>query len=237
MKFKTTLLVALISLVNGLSAQVTTGTISGYVFKTDSITVIPFAKVWIETESGKRTAKADVDGKYKIDALKPGVYNLTATATNYDTITVAAITVNPDGITTVNMPVPEDSKILGILTIVYNPVSITKDIPRILIPLEDIENSPFNRDPLGLLAGGASDVQKVEGSNEIIIRGSRPGDAIFYIDGVKSDNMGSIPGAAIQGLEAYTGGIPAKYGDTTGGVVVLETKSYFDLYYSWKARQ
>jgi hypothetical protein len=27
----------------------------------------------------------------------------------------------------------------------------------------------------------------------------------------------------------YTGGIPAKYGDTMGGVVVLETKGYFDL--------
>ena len=48
--------------------------------------------------------------------------------------------------------------------------------------------------------------------------------------------MGSIPGVAVQGLEAYTGGIPAKYGDTTGGVVVLETKGYCDLYYAWKAR-
>jgi hypothetical protein len=28
----------------------------------------------------------------------------------------------------------------------------------------------------------------------------------------------------------YAGGIPAKYGDAMGGVIVLETKSYFDLY-------
>jgi hypothetical protein len=27
----------------------------------------------------------------------------------------------------------------------------------------------------------------------------------------------------------YSGAIPAKYGDTTGGVVVMETLSYFDL--------
>ena len=54
---------------------------------------------------------------------------------------------------------------------------------------------------------------------------------------MKADNISSIPGAALRGLEAYTGGIPAKYGDTTGGVVVLETKGYFDLYYAWKARQ
>lgn len=237
MKLKMSLMIAMIGLINGLSAQVTTGTISGYVYESDSATIIPFAKLWVETESGKRYTKADLDGKYKIDALKPGVYNLTATAMNFDTLTIAEIRVNPDGITTVNMPVPVDSKVLGPVIIVYTPPMINKDTPRLLIDVEDIENSPYVRDPKGLLVGTSSEVNQVEGTSDIIIRGSRPGDAIFYIDGVKANDMTSVPGVAIQGLEAYTGGIPAKYGDTTGGVVVLETKSYFDLYYAWKARQ
>ena len=237
MKLKMSLMIAMIGLINGLSAQVTTGTISGYVFESDSATIIPFAKLWVETESGKRYTKADLDGKYKIDALKPGVYNLTATAMNFDTLTIAEIRVNPDGITTVNMPVPVDSKVLGPVIIVYTPPMINKDTPRLLIDVQYIENSPYVRDPKGLLVGTSSEVNQVEGTSDIIIRGSRPGDAIFYIDGVKANDMTSVPGVAIQGLEAYTGGIPAKYGDTTGGVVVLETKSYFDLYYAWKARQ
>ena len=237
MKLKMSLMIAMIGLINGLSAQVTTGTISGYVFESDSATIIHFAKLWVETESGKRYTKADLDGKYKIDALKPGVYNLTATAMNFDTLTIAEIRVNPDGITTVNMPVPVDSKVLGPVIIVYTPPMINKDTPRLLIDVQDIENSPYVRDPKGLLVGTSSEVNQVEGTSDIIIRGSRPGDAIFYIDGVKANDMTSVPGVAIQGLEAYTGGIPAKYGDTTGGVVVLETKSYFDLYYAWKARQ
>lgn len=237
MKLKMSLMIAMIGLINGLSAQVTTGTISGYVYESDSATIIPFAKLWVETESGKRYTKADLDGKYKIDALKPGVYNLTATAMNFDTLTIAEIRVNPDGITTVNMPVPVDSKVLGPVIIVYTPPMINKDTPRLLIDVQDIENSPYVRDPKGLLVGTSSEVNQVEGTSDIIIRGSRPGDAIFYIDGVKANDMTSVPGVAIQGLEAYTGGIPAKYGDTTGGVVVLETKSYFDLYYAWKARQ
>ena len=237
MKLKMSLMIAMIGLINGLSAQVTTGTISGYVFESDSATIIPFAKLWVETESGKRYTKADLDGKYKIDALKPRVYNLTATAMNFDTLTIAEIRVNPDGITTVNMPVPVDSKVLGPVIIVYTPPMINKDTPRLLIDVQDIENSPYVRDPKGLLVGTSSEVNQVEGTSDIIIRGSRPGDAIFYIDGVKANDMTSVTGVAIQGLEAYTGGIPAKYGDTTGGVVVLETKSYFDLYYAWKARQ
>lgn len=230
-------MIAIIGLINGLSAQVTTGTISGYVFESDSVTIIPFAKLWVETESGKRYTKADLDGKYKIDALKPGVYNLSATAMNFDTLTIAEIRVNPDGITTVNMPVPVDSKVLGPVIIVYTPPMINKDTPRLLIDVQDIENSPYVRDPKALLVGTSSEVNQMEGTSDIIIRGSRPGDAIFYIDGVKANDMSAVPGVAIQGLEAYTGGIPAKYGDTTGGVVVLETKSYFDLYYAWKARQ
>jgi outer membrane receptor protein involved in Fe transport len=43
-----------------------------------------------------------------------------------------------------------------------------------------------------------------------------------------------VPGSSIGGVTVYTGGIPAKYGDTTGGVIILETKSYFDLYREWK---
>jgi hypothetical protein len=34
----------------------------------------------------------------------------------------------------------------------------------------------------------------------------------------------------------YSGGLPAKYGDTMGGVIVVETKSFFDMYYESLAR-
>jgi hypothetical protein len=38
-------------------------------------------------------------------------------------------------------------------------------------------------------------------------------------------------------MQLYTGGLPAKYGDTLGGVVVMESKSYFDLYRAWQSEQ
>lgn len=225
------------ALANGLTAQVGLGTISGYVYEAlDSGKVIPISRMWVETESGNRYSKSDLDGRFKFDALKPGVYNLYAAPSGFDTTVVAGVEVSPDGITTVDMFCTNDN-VMGVVYVDFNRVKIEKDIQRIRILTEDIEHSVFIRDPKGLLAGTSSDIQQVEGSNDVIIRGSRPGDAIYYIDGVKAVDMSSVPGASIQGLEAYTGGIPAKYGDTTGGVVVLETKSYFDLYYAWKARQ
>jgi hypothetical protein len=36
-------------------------------------------------------------------------------------------------------------------------------------------------------------------------------------------------------MMVYTGGLPAKYGDTMGGAVVVETKSYFELLRNYQA--
>jgi hypothetical protein len=235
MKTKLTLVLALISVSNFLFSQVGLGTISGYVYTADdSTTTIPLARIWVETESGNRFAQSDIDGSYKINGLKPGIYNLTVAHKEYDTIKIASIMVYSDGITNNNVYCSNDN-LLTAIVITHNRVKIETDIPRIQVLMEDIDHSLNIRDPKALLAGMSSEVKMVEGTSDVIIRGSRPGDAIFYIDGVKANDMSSIPGASVQGLEAYTGGIPAKYGDTTGGVVVLETKGYFDLYYQWKA--
>lgn len=235
MNLKRTILFAALGMANLISAQGGLGRISGYVYEEgEANKVIPITRLWIETESGRMNARADFDGSFDIDAIKPGVYNLYAAEMNHDTTVVAGVVVRPDGITTVDVHMTNDN-VLGVIVINFNAVKIEKDIPRITIQLEDIENSPFIRDPKALLAGMSSDIQQVEGTGAMIIRGSRPGDAIYYIDGVKATDMSSVPGVSIQGIEAYTGGIPAKYGDTTGGVVVLETKGYFDLYYAWKS--
>lgn len=235
MKTKLTLVLALISVSNFIFSQVGLGTISGYVYQAeDSSTVIPLARMWVETESGNRFAQSDIDGSYKINGLKPGIYNLTIAHKDFDTVRIGAILVYSDGITNTNVYSTNDN-VLGIVEIKYTAVKIEKDIPRIKVLMEDIDHSLNIRDPKALLTSMTSEVKMVEGTSDVIIRGSRPGDAIFYIDGVKANDMSSIPGASVQGLEAYTGGIPAKYGDTTGGVIVLETKGYFDLYYQWKA--
>ena len=214
-----------------LNAQVNLGTISGVVYEADdSTTTIPFVKVWVSTESGMRPTFTDDQGRYKIDALKPGIYNLNVKSIGYDSLLITQISVRPNAIVTVNGYCGNMMETI----VIRIPLIIPKEIPRIEIPIKDIEHSPYFRNPLGLLAATSSDIQFTEGSSEIIIRGSRPGDAIYYVDGVKTSDMSSVPGTSIGALEAYTGGIPAKYGDTTGGVIVLETKSYFDLYNAWK---
>jgi hypothetical protein len=237
MKNKITLFAAILFASITSTAQMGLGTISGYTFeKADSTKVVPLTKVWIETASGIQATKATIEGRYKLEGVKPGTYNLYTKGLGFDTMLVVGVKVDPDGITTVDV-FSTANNVLAAVPVIFNRVKIEKDIIKLKILTEDIENSVFMRNPLELLGGTSSEIQMTEGSNDIIIRGSRPGDAIYYIDGIKMTDMGTIPGVAIGGLEAYTGGIPAKYGDTTGGVVVLQTKGYFDLYYAWKARQ
>jgi outer membrane receptor protein involved in Fe transport len=68
-----------------------------------------------------------------------------------------------------------------------------------------------------------------------MVRGARPTSTQFITDGMKSrtGDIG-IPGIAVGSVKVYTSGIPAEYGDVTGGVIVVETKSYFDLIQQYK---
>lgn len=219
-----------------LHGQVTTGTVHGRT--TDFVTgvFVPRVKVWIESD-GKRTfAIADTLGRYKIDGVQPGVYNVYALASGYDTSMTLGVKVAPDALTGVDLKM--NGKSFGPVIVTWTPPLVDPNIPRIKIPTDYIAQSPQIRNPLALLAGYSSEIQLPEGGGgQVIIRGSRPGDAVYYIDGVKMTDMSSVPGVSIGGLEAYTGGIPAKYGDTTGGVIILETKSYFDLYNAWLVGQ
>jgi outer membrane cobalamin receptor len=98
---------------------------------------------------------------------------------------------------------------------------------------EDIAVNVHRTSLVDLLNSMTTDIQKTE-SGDLLIRGSRPGDVIYFVDGVKMNGLANVPGTSIGGVAVYTGGVPAKYGDTTGGVIIMETKSYFDLYRAWK---
>lgn len=234
MKFSNLLLIFGLVCNITVQAQNNLGTINGTIYDAaDSAMVLPFVKVWVITDAGMRAVQTNELGKYKIDALKPGSYNLHVKSPIYDSLTIVGITVSPNTITQVNGYCGNSLETV----VVYAPIIIPGDIPKVEILKGDLKHTQFLRDPSKLLASTCSDIQMDEGSSQLIIRGARPGDAVFYIDGVKSTSMRAVPGVAIGSLEAYTGGIPVNYGDTTGGIVVIETKSYFDLYRAWLYHQ
>ncbi|MGB1316150.1 MAG: carboxypeptidase regulatory-like domain-containing protein [Chitinophagales bacterium] len=79
-----------------------------------------------------------------------------------------------------------------------------------------------------LIALETSTVVDKEGN--VSFRGSRPGQGAYYVDGMRLDGSLDIPTAAIYSMKIHNGGIPAAFGNTTSAVVVIETKSYYNMF-------
>jgi hypothetical protein len=218
--------------ISGILNAQTGGTISGKVFKSDSSDVVPMAIVKVEIAGEVIGVKTDFSGRFKIDAVPPGVYTVKIETAMDGKREISGVTVSSDQISTVDVYLTNN---LGIVEVIYKAPKL--DINNVTkISMAELKHNPLIQDPKAMLVAKSSEISMNQ-NNQLIIRGSRPGDVVYYIDGVKQANMSSIPGIAIGGMTVYTGGIPAKYGDTTGGVVILETKGYFDLYYAWLAAQ
>lgn len=70
------------------------------------------------------------------------------------------------------------------------------------------------------------------GQSEVTIRGSKPADSAYYLDDIKVPfvyhavgNLSVLPASIIEDVEFSAGGFGAEFGDASGGVVVLRTKS------------
>ena len=64
--------------------------------------------------------------------------------------------------------------------------------------------------------------QRDEGDG-VNIRGSRGDATEYYIDGIKVRGSMGVPTSGIE-RTVITGGVPAKYGDATGGIISVTTK-------------
>lgn len=190
------------------------------------------ATVWVNSAGARILAKVDMNGRFKISAVPPGVYELNAVYMDDSLKQHVVAHVKADGIYNVGelyiydeVQKLETVEIRGALK---EPLIDFGDVGVRRISAEDIAISPLRNDPKALIASRNSDI-KMDDDGQLFIRGSRGGDLVYFIDGVKMGDVQPIPSAAIGGMTIYTSAIPAKYGDTTGGVIIMETKSYFDL--------
>ena len=198
------------------------------------------AKVWIDDNGTKYQARADMDGRFRISAVPAGEYFLNVLH-NEDTLENIYVNVPMDGFhNTGILEIGSTVQILPGANVRANDPNEVKlidgNLPVATLTQKEIDKSPAKFDVKGLITSMSSDVRQTA-DGELVFRGARKGDMIYLIDGVKTRDVGNVPGASIGRMMIYTGGLPAKYGDTLGGVVVMESRGYFDLYRAWEADQ
>jgi Ca-activated chloride channel family protein len=92
------------------------------------------------------------------------------------------------------------------------------------ITREDISRLPTRT--VNGIASTVGGVTTTEETGELHFRGSRANDVAYYVDGIRVRNVNAVSKSSIDNVTVLTGGIPANYGDVTGGVIQIETKSY-----------
>lgn len=182
---------------------------------------------------------ADIDGFFRIKPLNPGKYSVVISYMGYHNDTIINVPISSGTGTDLgtNILIPTTTMLTQAI---INGVRIYEEP---LIDKSGGMNHSLSSKQLGALPNPtsiidnlqyiSSEFQVTPGTKEIHFRGSRDGQTAFYVDGVRVDSPEGIPKFAIAGMKVYAGGVPARYGDFTGGVVVIETKSFFD----WEQEQ
>lgn len=208
------------------------GQMEGRVFDAAGDPVM-FASVRVQQADKVLGAETDEQGRFSIKALSPGHYDVKISYAGMHDHLLEQVRVDPD--LTVRLPrIVMQSETLGTVIVSRNkweePLIRPEDPSRMVLTAAQIKKVPVRKDPVRLVAIMTPGVTKAHNSDELYFRGSRTGAVAYFVDGVRMSSLTGVPPDAIGRISVYTGGLPARYGDVTGGVVAIETKSYFDLY-------
>lgn len=216
--------VLLASIIGIAHAQVGTGTLIGTITDETNGEPIPFANV-VVFQAGQQVtgASTDFDGKYKIAALKPANdYVVKASTVGYTAQEKRGVIVKANKNNFVDFKMSVGVKLDEVVVIDYEVPLIEKDGgSSTTVTGKDIEKMPSRGAAAAVTtAAGVQDNDGAIGS----VRGTRSGSTYTYIDGVKVRGSASLPQAAYEQVQVLTGGVPAQYGDATGGIISITTR-------------
>ena len=206
------------------------GTVKGTITDSDTQEPIPFAKVVLKQNGFiKGGANTDFDGKFQINSITAGSYDVEVSnqTEGYKPILLEGVIVNSGKITFLDKlqigKAKDVQDIEAVKVIAYKVPLIDRDggASGATITREDIARLPV-RSAAGV-AGTVGGVNQTEGGS-ISVRGSRSDGTYYYIDGIKVRGSSSLPKSAIEEVTVITGGVPANYGDVTGGIISVTTR-------------
>jgi hypothetical protein len=246
------LLMAIILLPNAMRAQVAGGTLSGTIID-PSGRAVPQAQIVIQNVATgvERIVTTNTDGFYIAVNLLPGDYQVTTSATGFNTEVKTGITMNVGAQQTFDLT-------LHVGTVSHR-IEVTTEAPAIQLTSSEIgatvnattvRELPLNGrswTDLAALQPGVDTIQTqpsfATGSDrgnrgfgqQLTISGARPQQNNYRLDGVSlNDYANGAPGSvlggnlgvdAIQEFSVLTSNYSAEYGKTSGGIVNAVTRS------------
>ncbi len=220
---------ALVLLLSAFSygyAQVGSGSLVGTITDATTGESLPFANVVLENKGNQIAAgSADFDGKYNLRPIPPGTYDLLISYVGYTTKKITGVIISSDQLKKQDVKLQPGVSLGPVEVVAYK-------IPLIEIDKNTQGGTVSSEDIKSMAVRSASDVAKTiggvyskdDGSSGLNIRGARTSSSDVYIDGVKVIGSANLPKEAIGEVSVITGGIPAQYGDVTGGLTIITSK-------------
>ncbi len=217
----------LVCLTASALAQVGTGTLRGKIADKNTGEPLPFVNVVLERGGTQVTGGAsDFDGRYDIKPIEPGTYDLVVTYVGYQPFRMEGVVISSNKITFQDVPLTPGIELKEFEVVQYTVPLIDRDggASGGTVTREDIAKMPGRTAAsIATTVAGASDAGTGGG---ISIRGARTENTYYYIDGVKvpAGAGTGLPKSAIEEVQVITGGVPANYGDVTGGLINITTR-------------
>ena len=165
------------------------GQIIGKVQDKNSQELLAGATVFLEnTTTGTQT---DSLGRFKLQGITPGSYNLKIQYVGYVTKTIYNIVVSTGNIQTFNIDLETDSKSLSEVVVQSRTFGKRTETPLSIQSLtsEEIKSNPGGNFDISrviqALPGVAGNTGGASFRNDIIIRGGGPNENVFYLDGIE----------------------------------------------------
>lgn len=201
------------------------GTLQGRVTDATSGEPLPFVNISVEQNGQVITGGiTDLDGKYVIKPIPAGTYDVRVSFVGYQTIFLKGIKILSGKITFQDFKLSQAVEVLKQVEVVeYKVPLISKDQTSSGASITDKEITKMpgrSVESVATTVGGIYSERGEIGS----IRGARPEATVYYIDGVKVRGTTALPKSATGQIDVILGGIPAKYGDVTGGIISVTTK-------------
>lgn len=223
-------------------AQSGLGTLKGKV--KDGVSGAPLGMskvVIIQNSAAKGGAQTDADGEFQINGIQPGSYNVKVTNMDgYQPYMIEAVSISPDKITFLDNIVltkpgstgsEKEKDLTEVKVVRYKVPLIDKDggASGQKVTRQDISRMPVRS--AAAIAQSVGGVNSDEGTGAISVRGSRSDGTYYYIDGIKVRGSSNLPKSALEEVSVITGGVPANYGDVTGGIIAITTRGPSATYF------
>ncbi len=214
------------------------GTIKGTVI--DESTQSPLIGVNIIIEGTELGCAADSGGKFLIQNIPSGIYNVQFTMMGYEKRKINRVVVNPERTTWLKVEL-KPTVIEGENVVVT--AGFFQEAKDAVVSNRSVNYEEIRSDP-----GSAADIQRVmqvlpavvsgsDQNNEIIVRGGMPGENFFLMDHIEIPNpnhfgeqgigggpINMINAHMVQRIDFFAGAFPARYGDKASSVMDISLR-------------